>query len=126
MKLLLLMLLLFTGDIFCQLKNNRARIQFKSPQVGRICHWDFDINASSIVLTLINEQSDTLFICNACDDKFSLFLPLRLDYKGQHFYCYDPEISNFIHQCLPEASEKMPYFDHRKFIFAFAQYLYRF
>ena len=31
MKLLLSMLLLFTGDIFCQLKNNRAQIQFKSP-----------------------------------------------------------------------------------------------
>lgn len=77
-------------------------------------------------LSLINENQDTLHISRGYYVSANPWsLPWIIKYKGQHFSCYNPELSRFIKNCLPSNFQDKELFDNAYLILEIAHYLHK-
>jgi hypothetical protein len=78
-------------------------------------------------IQIINQSNDTLNIGKHYSMRtLPWYLPWEIEYKGQHFVCYDISLSNYINKCIPDNFIFKDVFDNKLLIMEIAKYLHLF
>lgn len=77
-------------------------------------------------IEIVNESNDTLRVGHSYYVHSGAWsLPWVFEYRGQYFSCYDPAVSSFIRDCMPEGFRSRAQFDNKYLIYDLASYNYR-
>lgn len=82
-------------------------------------------SSSHFSIKIINQKKDTILISRFYFEKsHGWHLPWEIEYKGQHFECFNIDFSRFIKECLPKNFNNTEEFDNSVLIMEIADYFY--